>query len=66
VPNIAFDAGYMTTLMGMAVMETVAGKHRWVFALVSCTNCGHSMIFNTDTAGLQTLPGAKLIAAGGP
>ena len=65
VPNMAFDAGFMTTVLGMNAMEIVKGKHRWIFTLVSCTNCGNSLIFNTDMGGLQSMPGARMISVGG-
>ena len=66
VPNMALDAGYMTTVLGMAAMKGGgAAANRWIFTLVSCTNCGNSLIFNTDTTALQGIPGAKIIAAGG-
>jgi hypothetical protein len=68
VPNLAFEAAFMTTVMGMTAWQTMkgGGANRWIFTLVSCTNCGNSLIFNTDTTGLQTVPGAKMITAGGP
>jgi hypothetical protein len=67
VPNMAIDPGFMTTVLGMTAMETVKGpSHRWIFTLVSCTKCGNALVFTTDMSGLQNVPGAKMITAGGP
>lgn len=63
VPNIALDAGHMTTVLGVSAKQQ-GSREWWTFTLVACTQCGNTLIFTTNAQSLaQRVAGSTVVQA---
>jgi hypothetical protein len=63
LPNMAVDAGFLTTMLGARVKQGGTGSW-WEFTLVACKQCGNTLIFTTNAQDLsKRVPGSKAIEA---
>ncbi len=64
-PNVAVEAGHMTTVLGMpATIGGKSGGHWWTFTLVACTQCGNTLFFTTNAQAIaQRIPGSTVVQA---
>jgi hypothetical protein len=62
VPNIAVEAGHATTILGMPART--GGHDWWLLNMVSCTQCGNTLIFTTNVQQMsQRIPGSTIVQA---
>ena len=62
VPDVSVEAGHATTVLGMAART---GAHDWwIFTMVSCTQCGNTLIFTKNQQQMsQRIPGSTIVHA---